>query len=56
MTISAFIKDTLWLEIIDGIRVFPRRLTNGGFFSNRLLFSLLFSGTFCRGNKAVMEG
>ena len=30
-------------------RVFPRRLTNGGIFNNRLVFSLLFSGNFCGG-------
>ena len=30
-------------------RFFPRRLTLGGIFNNGLLFSLLFSGNFYRG-------
>ena len=44
-------------------RVFPRRLTIGEIFNNRLLFenngllfSLLFSGNFYRRDKALMEG
>ena len=47
-------------ESVD--RLFPKRLTNGGTFNNRLLFtnnrlfSLLFSGNFCGGTKALMEG
>ena len=43
-------------QILRNCRVFPRRLTNGGIFNNRLLFensrplsSLLFSGNFCGG-------
>ena len=28
----------------------------GGIFNNSLLFSLLFSGSFCGGDKAAMEG
>ena len=50
-------------SFVPGRRVFPRRLTNGGIFSNRLLFEnngLLFypivSGNFCEGDKALMEG
>ena len=44
-------------------RVFPRRLTHGGIFNNKLLFennrplfSLLFSGNFGGGDKDLMEG
>ena len=43
-------------QILRNCGVFPRRLTNGGIFNNRLLFknsrplfSLLFSGNFCEG-------
>ena len=43
-------------QILRNCRVFPKRLTNGGIFNNRLLFensrplfSLLFSGNFCGG-------
>ena len=42
---------------------FPRRLTSGEIFNNRLLLingglllSPLFPGNFCEGDKAVMEG
>ena len=44
-------------------RVLSRRLTNGGIFSNKLLFKnnrilffLLFSGNFCRADEALVEG
>ena len=36
-------------------KVFPKRLTNGGIFNNRLLFFLLFSENCCGGDKALME-
>ena len=43
--------------------VFPRRLTIGGIFNNRLLFennrlsfSLLFSGNFCGGTRRRWRG
>ena len=62
-------RDLSALEILRNCRVFPRRLTNGGIFNNRLLFensrplfSLLFSGNFCGGegldggDKVVTEG
>ena len=49
-------------QILRNCRVFPRRLTNGGIFNNRLLFensrplfSLLFLEIFV-GEKALMEG
>ena len=45
-------------QIPRNCRVFPRRLTNGGIFNNRLLFensrplfSLLFSGNFLWGRR-----
>ena len=42
-------------SLLEHLRVFPRRLTSGGIFNNRLLFSLLFSGDSCREDRAVME-
>ena len=53
-----------WLHAYEILnRAFPRRLTNGGIFNNmllfennKLLFSLLFSDNFRKGDKALMEG
>ena len=35
---------------------FPRRLTSGGIFNSRLLFSLLFSENFCGGTRPWWRG
>ena len=53
-----------WLHAYEILnRVFPGRFTNGGIFNNmllfennKLLFSLLFSDNFHKGDKALMEG
>ena len=51
-----------WFAINKSGRVFPRRLTNGGIFNNRLsfennrlLFSLLFSRNFL-GERQGLDG
>ena len=51
------VRSIVWItSVIIATRVFPGRLTSRGTFINRLLFSLLFSGNFCGGDKALMEG
>ena len=56
LTASSFWPETYNLSVhfsvaryynASDFRVFLRRLTNGGIFNDRLLFSLMFSGNFC---------